>query len=67
MPAENLISFEDLALFWEKDKKSFFHGVHKKNPLKLNGFKGFFFLSAQSDNHKSLCFNGLHHVLQWGM
>lgn len=30
MPAENLISFEDLALFWEKDKKSFFHGVHKQ-------------------------------------
>jgi len=29
MPAKNLIYFEDLALSLEKDKKSFFHGVHK--------------------------------------
>jgi len=28
MPAKNLIYFEDLALSLEKDKKSFFHGVH---------------------------------------
>jgi len=29
LPAENLIYFENLALSLEKDKKSFFHGVHK--------------------------------------
>ena len=29
MVAENLIYFEDLALSLGKDKKSFFHGVHK--------------------------------------
>jgi hypothetical protein len=28
--AENLIYFEDLALSLGKDKKSFFHGVHKR-------------------------------------
>lgn len=41
MPAENLISFEDLALFWEKDKKSFFHGVHNKKTASDRHFRLF--------------------------
>jgi hypothetical protein len=32
--AENLIYFEDLALSLGKDKKSFFHGVHKRHTFR---------------------------------
>jgi len=43
--AENLIYFEDLALSLGKDKKSFFHGVHK-NPLKSVDFSGLLLLKS---------------------
>ena len=42
MPAKNLIYFEDLALSLEKDKKSFFHGVHKQTWLPPKGCYVFF-------------------------
>jgi len=41
--AENLIYFEDLALSLGKDKKSFFHGVHKEKPTIFNRW---FFLTV---------------------
>lgn len=45
MVAENLIYFEDLALSLGKDKKSFFHGVHRK-ALKTLRFQGLFLKSV---------------------
>jgi len=36
LPAENPIYFENLALSLEKDKKSFFHGVHKSTKMAVS-------------------------------
>jgi hypothetical protein len=49
LPAENLIYFENLALSLEKDKKSFFHGVHKKQD-KAKALSCFFWLALLGEN-----------------
>lgn len=41
VPAKNLIYFEDWMLFFENDKKSFFHGVHQIEPLRIGLYAGF--------------------------